>query len=249
MSATPSKTSTVASAVALRTTAEAIVSPLILPALLLCDFSHLSQEIENLEQAGARALHLDVMDGHFVPNLTYGPTIVEAVCRSATVPVEVHLMIERPEDTLALYQRAGASVITVHIETLSDPRSMLNQIRSLGLSAHLALNPKTDVLAVFDVLDACDGVLVMSVEPGFGGQAFLPGTLHKLRAFVEERNRRQLKFRLAVDGGIDQKTIGLTSHAGAQWFVAGSSVIRSDTYAAAISSLERLAADAISIHS
>ncbi|MFN7812430.1 MAG: ribulose-phosphate 3-epimerase [Planctomycetia bacterium] len=140
--------------------------PLVLPALLLCDFGHLAREVTRLEEAGARALHLDVMDGRFVPQLTYGSVVVEAVRRAARVPIEVHLMIEEPERTIADYARLGADVLTVHVESSADPRALLRAIAALGPRAHLAISPGTPVDRIEPLLDVCDGVLVMSVEPG-----------------------------------------------------------------------------------
>lgn len=215
--------------------------PVVLPALLLCDFGHLAREVERLEAAGAAALHLDVMDGRFVPQLTYGMVVVEAVRRAAKVPLEVHLMIEEPEKAIADYARAGADILTVHVEALADPRTTLESIAALGPKAHLAISPKTPVAKVEPFLDACDGVLVMSVEPGFGGQRFDPVALEKLAALAELRRRGAGRFRLCVDGGISTETIGPVAAAGAELIVAGSAVIRSDDYGRAITELEGLA--------
>ena len=217
----------------------------VLPALLLCDFGHLAREVERLEEAGAEALHLDVMDGRFVPQLTYGPVVIKAVREAATVPLEVHLMIEEPEQSLEEYCRLGAEIVTVHIEALSDPRRALQAIRSSGARAHLAISPATPVARVEPYLDACDGVLVMSVEPGFGGQPFEPEALAKLSRLAAIRRESGGQFRLGVDGGISTETIGPAAAAGAQLIVAGSAVIRSSDYARALSELEALAREAI----
>ena len=218
--------------------------PVVLPALLLCDFGHLAREVERLEEAGAGALHLDVMDGRFVPQLTYGMVVVEAVRRAARVPLEVHLMIEQPERTIADYARAGADILTVHVEGLADPRGTLEAIASLGPKAHLAVSPNTPIDRVIPFLDACDGVLVMSVEPGYGGQRFNPVALEKLAALAEIRRQRAGAFRLCVDGGISTDTIGPVAAAGAELIVAGSAVIRSPNYGHAITELEQLAREA-----
>jgi len=218
--------------------------PVVLPALLLCDFGHLGREVERLEEAGAGALHLDVMDGRFVPQLTYGMVVVEAVRRAARVPLEVHLMIEQPERTIADYARAGADILTVHVEGLADPRGTLEAIVSLGPKAHLAVSPNTPIDRVIPFLDACDGVLVMSVEPGYGGQRFNPVALEKLAALAEIRRQRAGAFRLCVDGGISTDTIGPVAAAGAELIVAGSAVIRSQNYGHAITELEQLAREA-----
>ena len=218
--------------------------PVVLPALLLCDFGHLGREVERLEEAGAGALHLDVMDGRFVPQLTYGMVVVEAVRRAARVPLEVHLMIEQPERTIADYARAGADILTVHVEGLADPLGTLEAIAALGPKAHLAVSPNTPIDRVIPFLDACDGVLVMSVEPGYGGQRFNPVALEKLAALAEIRRQRAGAFRLCVDGGISTDTIGPVAAAGAELIVAGSAVIRSPNYGHAITELEQLAREA-----
>jgi len=212
--------------------------PVVLPALLLCDFGHLAREVERLEEAGAVALHLDVMDGRFVPQLTYGMVVVEAVRRAARVPIEVHMMVEEPERTIADYAKAGADIITVHIEGLVDPRRTLETIQSLGPRAHLAVSPETAVERLEPFLDCCDGVLVMSVEPGYGGQKFNPVAIEKLAHLKSIRSQRNASFRLGVDGGISAETAGLVAAAGAELLVAGSSVIRSANYARAIAELE-----------
>ena len=215
--------------------------PVVLPALLLCDFGHLAREVERLESAGAAGLHLDVMDGRFVPQLTYGLVVVEAVRRAAKGPLEVHLMVEQPESCIEDYAKAGADILTVHLEGLSDPRQTLETISSLGPQAHLAISPDTPVERVEPYLDVCDGVLVMSVEPGFGGQRFNPVALEKLAHLAALRAERGGSFRLAVDGGISTETIGPVAAAGAELIVAGSAVIRSPDYTQAIAQLEQLA--------
>lgn len=215
--------------------------PIVLPALLLCDFGHLAREVERLEEAGARALHLDVMDGRFVPQLTYGPVVVEAVRRTARVPIEVHLMVEEPERSIADYARLGADVITVHVESSADPRSLLRAIAAAGPRAHLAISPGTPVERIEPLLDACDGVLVMSVEPGFGGQKFDPRAIGKIARLVELRRQSGGRYRIGVDGGIAPDTIGAVAAAGAELIVAGSAVIRSADYARAIADLEGIA--------
>ena len=215
--------------------------PVVLPALLLCDFGYLAREVERLESAGAAGLHLDVMDGRFVPQLTYGTVVVEAVRRTAKGPIEVHLMVEQPESCIEEYAKAGADILTVHLEGLTDPRRTLEAISSLGPRAHLAISPGTPVEQVAPYLDACDGVLVMSVEPGFGGQRFKQVAVEKLSRLSALRADMGGSFRLAVDGGISTETIGPVAAAGAELIVAGSAVIRSPDYAQAIAQLEQLA--------
>jgi ribulose-phosphate 3-epimerase len=181
------------------------------------------------------------MDGRFVPQLTYGQVVVEAVRRAASVPLEVHLMVEQPELTATDYARLGADVVTVHVEAVADPVPTLTAIRDLGSRAHLAISPGTPVDVLEPLLDSCDGVLVMSVEPGFGGQSFEPVALEKLARLAAVRRERGLGFRLGVDGGISTKTIGPVAAAGAELIVAGSAVIRSADYARAITELESIA--------
>lgn len=215
--------------------------PVVLPALLLCDFGHLAREVERLETAGAAALHLDVMDGQFVPQLTYGQVVVEAVRKASRVPIETHLMVEEPERVIEDYARLGSDIVTVHIEALNEPRRALEAIAAFGCRAHLAISPHTPVERLEPYLDACDGVLVMSVEPGFGGQRFNPVALEKLAWLAAARSRLNASFRLGVDGGISTETIGPAAAAGAELIVAGSAVIRSADYARAIVELESLA--------
>ena len=215
--------------------------PVVFPALLLCDFGHLADEVARLEAAGAAALHLDVMDGVFVPQLTYGQVVVEAVRRAATVPIEVHLMVADPDRWVADYARAGADIVTVHVEALNDPAATLDRIRHLGPRAHLAISPRTPVERAVEFEGHCDGILVMSVEPGFGGQAFDPAAIDKLAALAARPRRGERPVRLCVDGGISPATIGAVAAAGAEYIVAGSAVVKSPDYRAAIDDLERIA--------
>ena len=218
--------------------------PVVLPALLLCDFGHLAHEVERLEQAGASALHLDVMDGRFVPQLTYGQVVVAAVRKAAGVPIETHLMVEQPERVIEEYARLGSDIVTVHIEALDEPRRALETISSLGCRAHLAISPDTPVERLEPYLDSCDGVLVMSVEPGYGGQAFNPVAIEKLSWLAAARSRLNASFRLGVDGGISIDTIAPVAAAGAELIVAGSAVIRASDYGRALFELESLARNA-----
>ena len=213
-------------------------APVVLPALLLCDFGHLAAEVQKLEAAGARAFHLDVMDGHFVPNLTYGLPIVEAVRRSTGLPLDIHLMISEPERYVDQLRAAGADHMTFHVEAVAKPRPLLQHIRSLGASAGIALNPDTPLSAIDDCLDDCDVVLVMSVMPGFGGQAFEPVALQKLEQL---RDRVQADVLLEVDGGVNRTTIGKCAAAGADLFVAGSAIFKEPDYAASVAELARIA--------
>ena len=215
--------------------------PIVLPALLLCDFGHLNDEVKRLEAAGAKAMHLDVMDGLFVPQLTYGLVVVEAVRRAATVPIEVHMMVERPDESAIQYARAGADIVTVHIEVLAKTKETLATIEATGSQAHLAISPGTPVSHVEPFLDDCSGVLVMSVEPGFGGQAFQASAIEKIEKLQEIRISTGRDFQIGVDGGISTKTIASVAQAGADLIVAGSAILRQTDYAKALRELETLA--------
>ena len=213
--------------------------PVILPSLLLCDFGRLADEIALLEEAGVEALHLDVMDGHFVPNLTYGMPIVEAVRRHSSLPLDVHLMIAEPQRYVEDFCRAGADGVTVHVEACDRPGDVLKQIRSQGAAAGIALNPATPLEALDGCLDLCDLVLVMSVDAGFGGQAFNPVALEKLARLRRQAPDGPL---WEVDGGVNESTIGPCAAAGARLLVVGSAIFRHDAYGPALSELRQRAA-------
>ena len=214
------------------------VAPAILPSLLLCDFGNLQREVSLLEEAGVPALHLDVMDGRFVPNLTYGMPIVSALRRLTEIPLDVHLMIEEPGRYVRDFYDAGADIITIHIEAVDDPRPVIDQIHQLGAAAGIALNPATPLSALQPVLPDCDLVLVMSVPAGFGGQSFQPVALEKLR---ELRSQVSPSTLLEVDGGINADSIGECAHAGAQLMVVGSAIFGSQSYSTATRQLTRIA--------
>jgi ribulose-phosphate 3-epimerase len=213
-------------------------APLILPSILACDFGHLEREIELVEQAGAKALHLDVMDGHFVPNISFGIPVVEAARCATDLPLDVHLMIDNPEQFIEPFREAGADGLTIHVETVADPRPVLESIRSLGAWAGLALNPPTPLSAIDASLPFCDLILVMSVMPGFGGQDFDARALDKLRTLGA---RNDMEAFLEVDGGITTETIGPCAEAGADLFVTGTAVFRTSDYGAALQQLENAA--------
>ena len=213
-------------------------APVVLPSLLLCDFCNLGDEIAALEAAGVKALHLDVMDGHFVPNISYGLPIV-AACRQATkLPIDVHLMISNPGQYIEQFREAGADHLTIHIEAVPDARPLLERIRALGASAGIALNPPTPLSAIEDCLDVADSVLVMSVMPGFGGQKFQEVALGKLRQL---RDRAGDNLLLEVDGGVNDATIGRCAEAGADLFVVGSAIFGHPDYAERVRTLNKLA--------
>ncbi len=209
----------------------------IAPSILSADFAKLGEEIQAVEKAGADWIHVDVMDGRFVPNITLGPLIVEAARRSTTLPLDVHLMIEEPERYVEDFVKAGANTVGVHVETCPHLHRSLAQIREAGARACAVLNPATPASSIESVLGELDQVLVMTVNPGFGGQSFIESTLPKiaqLRRWIEERG---LVVDLEVDGGMAPGTIQHAARAGADVFVAGSAVFGAPDYADAISGL------------
>jgi ribulose-phosphate 3-epimerase len=193
----------------------------IAPSILSADFARLADEVQPVLAAGATVLHVDVMDGHFVPNITIGPPVVAALRKHVTAPLDVHLMIENAGDYISAFADAGASV---HQEACVHLDRVLEQIRSRGLLAGVVLNPATPVGTLTDVLDMLDYVLLMSVNPGFGGQKFIPRALGKIRHLAELRAQRGLSFRIEVDGGIALDTIGPVVQAGAEILVAGNAI-------------------------
>jgi ribulose-phosphate 3-epimerase len=210
---------------------------LVAPSLLACDFAHLADEIQRVQDAGADWLHVDVMDGHFVPNLTIGPVVVEAIRRASRVPLDVHLMLDHPEQYVAPFIDAGAHYLTVHVEapglrSEALVRKTLETIRQLGAKAGLSLRPRTSAEALRPFVEAADLILVMSVEPGFGGQVFMPEAIPKVKQL-----RGWFAGDLAVDGGITAETGRLMRTAGANVLVAGTYVFHASSYRDAIASL------------
>jgi ribulose-phosphate 3-epimerase len=216
----------------------------IAPSILACDFARLGEELSAVEAAGADWIHVDVMDGHFVPNLTLGPPIVEAVRRATNLPLDVHLMIEAPERSIPDYVKAGADTVGVHAETCPHLHRTVGQIRETGARACVVLNPSTPAQALEGVLGDIDQVLLMTVNPGFGGQRFIESVLPKLETIRGWIDERDLNVALEVDGGIAAGTVGRASRAGADVFVAGSAVFGAEDYAAAIAALRREAEEA-----
>ena len=213
------------------------------PSILAADFAALGAAIEAAEQGGADLIHVDVMDGHFVPNLTVGPPIVRSVKRVAGVPLDVHLMITDPDRYAEAFVAAGASMLSVHVEVLPHLNRTLAFIKELGAKAGVALNPSTPIGALEEVAADVDFVLVMTVNPGFGGQAFLPRTASKVRGLRAMLDRVGNPAPIEVDGGIDIETVGHVVRAGAEILVAGSSIFHSPDIAAAVRAL-RFAAEA-----
>lgn len=213
-----------------------IVSPSILAADPLC----LGAEITKAEEAGADWHHIDVMDGHFVPNLTYGIPLIKSLKKMATRPLDVHIMISNPDAYVDEYVAAGASILSFHIEATHHAHRLAQRIRHLGAKAGVALNPATPVESVFPILDEIDVVMIMSVNPGFGGQSFIPSSLAKIRKLRAELKKLHLDERVLVevDGGINHQTAGSVIQAGAQVLVAGSYVYGSANYENAIKHLK-----------
>lgn len=208
-------------------------APAILPSLLMCDFGDLSGEVAKLEAAGSQVLHLDVMDGHFVPNLTYGMPIVRGLRRHTDLPLDVHLMISDPLKYAEPFVDAGADLLTFHAEAVSDAVSVAGAIRDLGVAVGIALNPDTPLDAILPAVPYCDLALVMSVNAGFGGQAFNPVALDKLKILRQGFPNLLLE----IDGGIDKQTIGQAHSAGCDLFVVGSAIFGQSDYGRAINEL------------
>jgi len=209
----------------------------IAPSILSADFGRLAAELAAL--GSADYIHVDVMDGHFVPNLTIGPVVIEAVRRATTLPLDVHLMIEDAERWVAAYAKAGADIIGVHVEACPHLHRTIHQIRDLGKKASVVINPHTPVSAIEVVLPDVAQVLVMSVNPGFGGQSFIPSALDKIRALRRMIDQRGLAIDIEVDGGIKVENVAEVCAAGADVLVSGSGVFGTPDYAATIAELRR----------
>lgn len=203
---------------------------LIAPSILSADFSKLGDEIESVEEAGADWIHVDVMDGHYVPNITMGPAIVEAVKRVTSLPIDVHLMIENPDLFIQDFADAGATMISVHVETCIHLNRTIQIIKEAGVSAGVVLNPSTPISSIDWVLEYVDFVLIMSVNPGFGGQKFISNSLAKIKALRRIIQDRGLSTLIQIDGGVKEENIENISLAGADVFVAGSAIFGSPNY-------------------
>jgi ribulose-phosphate 3-epimerase len=213
--------------------------PRINPSILAADFVNMERDLARI--GAADFVHVDVMDNHFVPNLTFGPQMVQRVQETSSVPLDVHLMIDDPERWAPAYAELGAASVTFHAEASGDPVALARRLRDIGARAGVAVKPGTPVEWLFDDLDAFDQILVMTVEPGFGGQSFMPETMPKLRALSAEARRRGSAVWLQVDGGISASTIAQAAEAGADTFVAGSAVFGAGDPDAAIAALRELA--------
>jgi ribulose-phosphate 3-epimerase len=214
----------------------------IAPSILSADFARLGQEIDAIAAGGADYVHIDVMDGHFVPNITIGPLVVKAARRITDLPLDVHLMIANPDCYIPEFARAGADIITVHAEAVNHLHRTVQLIRSLGKKAGVSINPATPVSVLEVILDDLDLVLVMSVNPGFGGQNFIPACLPKIETLRHMIDRRGLSVELEVDGGVKLDNIRTIASAGAEVFVAGSAVFGTADYHATIAALREQAA-------
>ena len=211
----------------------------IAPSILSSDFAHLAEEIEAVEQAGADILHIDVMDGHFVPNFTIGPPIVAAIKRVTRLPLDVHLMMTNPDAFISEFIEAGSHYLTVHVETCPHLHRTIQSIKEKGIRAGVTLNPATSLSAVEPILQEVDLLLIMSVNPGFGGQKFIPSVMDKIKAARRMIDAKGLRVELEVDGGLKVENVGAISSAGADIFVAGSAIFGSDDYKQTISRMRQ----------
>jgi ribulose-phosphate 3-epimerase len=207
----------------------------IAPSILSADFAKLGEEITAVEKAGADYIHVDVMDGHFVPNITIGPLIVEAIRPVTKLPLDVHLMIDNPDQYIEAFAKAGADYITVHVEACRHLHRTIHHIKSFGIKAGVVLNPATPVNTIEHILKDIDMVLLMSVNPGFGGQKFIPEVLPKIRKVKEMADSIGKEIEIEIDGGVNSETAKLCVEAGANVLVAGSAIYDQEDYAAAIS--------------
>lgn len=221
--------------------------PEILPSILSADFARLGEQVAVVEAAGCRMLHVDVMDGHFVPNLTLGPPVVKSLRKVTKLTLDVHLMITDPDRYAPLFIEAGANQVSVHQEVCPHLDRTLRMIQGEGAKAGVVINPSTPVSTLEEVLGVADFVLVMSVNPGFGGQKFIPYTLDKVRRLAALRRELGLKFAIEIDGGVTQDNIGEVIRAGVDWAVAGASVFGKSDPAAAFQALQQEANAALTV--
>jgi ribulose-phosphate 3-epimerase len=219
----------------------------IIPSILSADFARLADEIARVERGGASMLHVDIMDGHFVPNLTIGPPVVESVRKATRLKLDVHLMITDPDRYAPEFIKAGADSVSVHQETCPHLDRTVSMIREEGALAGVVINPATPVSTLEDILDAVDYVLVMSVNPGFGGQKFIPRSLDKVRALACLRAERRLGFAIEIDGGINKENLTEAVRAGCDWIVTGSSVFHTPDAASTVAEMRQIAEGALAV--
>jgi len=217
----------------------------IAPSILSADFSKLPEQVMQAANGGADWIHLDIMDGHFVPNITFGPIVVEGVRKLTELPLDVHLMIENADDYLSAFKEAGANILTVHYEACFHLWRTIDTIHELGIQAGVTLNPATNVTLLDPVLSQVEMVLVMTVEPGFGAQRFIPETLEKVSYLQRVKQTKGFDFHIEVDGGIDAKTAPLVAKAGANVLVAGNAIFRAADAAKAIHDIRKAAEDSL----
>jgi ribulose-phosphate 3-epimerase len=220
----------------------------ILPSILAADFARLGDEIAKVERAGVRMLHVDVMDGHFVPNITLGPPVIRSIRKTTKLTLDCHLMIEDPDSYIGPMVEAGADQLSVHQEVCRNLDRTLRAIQSEGARAGVVINPATPVSTLEDVLDVVDYVLVMSVNPGFGAQEFIPNALRKVRNLAARRRDLGLQFAIEIDGGVSIENIAEVVRAGCDWIVAGSSIFGSADPATAVVQMQQAARDATAVH-
>ncbi len=218
--------------------------PEIVPSILSADFARLAEEIARVERGGASMLHVDIMDGHFVPNLTIGPPVVKCIRAATKLTLDVHLMITDPDYYVPLFVEAGADQISVHQEACPHLDRTLRLIQGEGALAGVVLNPSTPVTMLEDVLETADYVLLMSVNPGFGGQHFIPRVLHKVKALASERSQLGLKFPIEIDGGVTLDNLAEVIQAGVDWVVTGAAVFLSADPASTVMEMRRIAGQA-----
>jgi ribulose-phosphate 3-epimerase len=219
----------------------------IVPSILSADFARLADEIARVEEAGIRMLHVDVMDGRFVPNITIGPPVLRSIRRATGLTLDVHLMIVEPERHIDEFVAAGANQVSVHQETCPHLERTLRHIQSLGAKAGVVLNPATPLSVLDYVLDVADFVLLMTVNPGFGGQKFIPQMMRKIRELDRRRRELGLALPIEIDGGISTENLATVVRAGVNWVVAGSSVFHSPDPAATVTEMKRIATEAFAV--
>lgn len=214
----------------------------IAPSILSADFSRLGEEIRAVEKAGADLIHVDVMDGHYVPNITIGPGVVASLRKTTSLPFDVHLMIEEPDRYIDAFVEAGSDIVTVHAEAVIHLHRTVHYIKGKGIRAGVSLNPSTPLSCIEEILPDIDVLLIMTVNPGFGGQKFIPGTLPKIRKARERAGSLGLGLAIEVDGGVTTENIGSLAEAGADIFVAGAAVFGSPSYADTIGKMKGILA-------
>ena len=213
---------------------------LIAPSILSADFSNLSQQIRLTEIGGADWIHCDVMDGHFVPNITIGPIIVKAARKCTKLPIDAHLMIKNPDKYLEAFADAGANYISVHVEEVFHLNRTVNRIKELGCKAGVVVNPATPINSIFDIAEYIDLLLIMTVNPGFGGQKFITNSIRRIEEAVSLRKKSNLNFLIEIDGGVNKETVVEAKKAGVDVFVAGSAIFSADNITAATAELKNL---------